>query len=231
MDNKCKEDVNDNVQDIKDNAQDIVKFEAVEKETGGLDTTKVTKLNSKKKTISTRDIAFTALFTAMVYATTLIAIPNGVGGIINFGDAMILLCCAVMNPFSAMIAGGVGAALADITLPGCAIWAPFTLIIKCVMGLCCGFIMRSIKKFLTCASKRKHALWIVCALLSFVFAELIMVVGYFGAALLISKFDYALASVQFVSNFIQMAIALGVVSILLFVMRIDLLFDKIYHRK
>ncbi|MEG1608243.1 MAG: ECF transporter S component [Clostridia bacterium] len=186
---------------------------------------------TKISRLTTRNIAFTALFTALVYATTMIAIPNGVGGIINFGDAMILVCATVMNPYSAMIAGSVGASLADITIPGCIVWAPFTLVIKSVMACVCGFVIRAIKKYATGGIKQNKPLWITFSMLSFVAAELVMVIGYFGASYIVSKFNLAMAITQFASNFIQMAIAIAVASILIYGVRLDKIFNKIYNKK
>lgn len=180
--------------------------------------------------ISAKTLSFTALFAALVYATTMIAIPNGVGGIINFGDAMILVCATVVNPIAAMIAGSIGAALADLTLPGCAIWAPFTLVIKALMACACGLIVKAVAKFRQGGKTPNKVIWISAVLASYVIAELIMVVGYFGASYIISKFNLAMATSQFISNFIQMAIAVVAASILIFVCRLDILFDKIYKK-
>ncbi len=209
--------------------------------------------NSKKifTKISTKTIAFTALFTALTYAMTMIAIPNGVGGFVNFGDSMILICAFVMNPFSAGIAGALGACLADVTL-GYSIWAPWTLMIKMVMGIVAGFSFWGIKlafremtglpKFMLSTktldlneklkdsndakNKKIVAVKFVFNILVCCLTELIMVFGYFGASCVI--FNTAEAVTQFVSNFIQMAIGIAVFIAFIYGFRMDKIFNKFY---
>lgn len=182
-----------------------------------------------KKNSNTRTIAFTAVWTALVYAFTLIAIPNGVGGYVNFGDSIILVCASLINPLCAAFAASVGATLADLTL-GYAIWAPATLIIKFVMGLVCGIIIKCFRKFSPQSTTPNKALWIVGNGTAFVITELIMVISYFFASYLLEGGSWSLAATQFVSNFIQMAIGISIAFVLLFVARLDKVYYTIFYR-
>ena len=92
----------------------------------------------------TRNITFTAMFTALVFlATRFIAFPGPIPpGYINLGDSVIILCAVLMGGNSAAFAGAVGASLADITYPGGIIFAPFTFIVKGIEGFVAGKIAR-----------------------------------------------------------------------------------------
>lgn len=92
-----------------------------------------------------------------------------------------------------MVAGGVGSALADL-LSGYAHWAPFTLIIKGVMGLLIGLVSDFAKKqekFFTARNLLASAIGIIW-----------MVFGYFiGGGILKSSFAVAATSIP--ENLIQ----------------------------
>lgn len=112
-----------------------------------------------------REITLTALATALVFVTTMyIKIPNNLGGYFNLGESMIMLFCAVLNPFYAFVAGGIGSALADVA-GGYAQYALPTMIIKGFEGI---FISLIFAKF------GKKGKWVACF-----GAVIIMVSGYF----------------------------------------------------
>jgi len=76
-------------------------------------------------------------FTVVVMVTTLlIRIPIPGGGYFNFGDVVIVFCGLYAGKKSAMIAGGIGSALADLI--GFPLFAPITLIAKGTLGLFAG---------------------------------------------------------------------------------------------
>ncbi|MEM4718031.1 MAG: ECF transporter S component [Desulfurococcaceae archaeon] len=86
------------------------------------------------------------VFTALVYATT-IAIQvsqPATGGYFNLGESMIYLAALVTSPLVAGLAGGIGAALADLST-GYAIFAPGTLVIKLVEGVIAGLLVRKLR--------------------------------------------------------------------------------------
>lgn len=91
---------------------------------------------SNKRSLSHQKIAYlttTALFTALVCITTayIFHIPIGSNnGYVHVGDAIIYLAASILPAPYAMIAGGLGGAMADLlTAP---VWAPATFIIKMI---------------------------------------------------------------------------------------------------
>ncbi|MBQ3135759.1 MAG: ECF transporter S component [Oscillospiraceae bacterium] len=113
-------------------------------------------------------LVLTALFAAMTTVATLILqIPIPGGGYVNPGDCIILLCAWVLGPAAGAAAGGLGAALADL-LSGYALYAPGTLIVKALMGLCAGIFL--------CRRTARLSL----RLLGGAVAEAVMVLGYFA---------------------------------------------------
>ena len=115
---------------------------------------------SKKVKLLTAGGMFAALIAVF---TAYVSVPIA-GGYFHPGDAMIALCAIVLGPYAA-IPAAIGSALADL-LAGYTIYAPFTLVIKGLVGLAVG-----------CGCKSgKLGLRSVCAL---VLAALIIPVGYF----------------------------------------------------
>ena len=94
--------------------------------------------------MATRTVAYTALMTALVYVGTLIGFSSP-QFYFNLGDATILIAAALLNPISAMIAGGLGAFLGDLTVyPATMV---FTLVIKGLEGLFAGALFMLINRF------------------------------------------------------------------------------------
>ena len=108
----------------------------------------------------------TALLSALTcVATMVLVIPSPSGGYMNLGDAVVLLGACLLGPVYGALAGGTGAALADL-LAGFPMYIPATLIIKAGMGLLAGCLYQKLKE--------KPWAVAVCG----VAAESIMVVGY-----------------------------------------------------
>lgn len=84
----------------------------------------------------TKNIVLTALFAAMICITiAFFHIPTGFnGGYIHLGDTLIYLAAVLLPTPYAMVAAGLGAALAD-TLTGGILWVIPTIIIKPAMVL------------------------------------------------------------------------------------------------
>ncbi len=91
-------------------------------------------------------IVDTVVFTVLVYvATIVIQIYQPVtGGYFNVGESMIYLAALISTPLVAGIAGGVGAALADLST-GYAIFAPGTLVIKFIEGYIAGHLLKILR--------------------------------------------------------------------------------------
>lgn len=137
-----------------------------------------------------RTLILTALFAALTcVATMVIRVPSPTGGYVNLGDAVILLGAYLLGPAAGAIAGGIGAMLADV-FAGYAAYAPATLIIKALVGLCGGLLYRAL-------GQKKGAAFF-CGIPS----ELVMMFGYFGySSLLLGKGLAAAASLP--GDFVQ----------------------------
>ncbi|MEA4815955.1 MAG: ECF transporter S component [Lachnospiraceae bacterium] len=109
-------------------------------------------------------IALTALFTMVIHIPT-----PATGGYINAGDAIILISAVFFGSNFGFAAGGFGSALADILL-GYAYWAPFTFIIKGLMGLFAGKLSDY---------KTSGNLFSARNVFTTIFVEIFMVSGYF----------------------------------------------------
>ena len=137
------------------------------------------KVNSNK----TLRIVLTALMAAMAcVATMVIKIPiPATGGYINLGDSIVLLSGVVLGPVYGGLAAGLGSALADL-LGGYVVFAPATFLIKALMAVAIGLIIRTYPKK---------------QILRFVFAgivsEIIMILGYFAFEATIMGYGLAAA--------------------------------------
>jgi uncharacterized membrane protein len=98
--------------------------------------TKNTNLSSTSSNI--RDIVQMGLLSALTFvAAWAIHIPYGNGGVIHLGDSMIFLTAVVFGRRYAAVSGAIGMTMFDI-LSGFSVWAPYTFVIKAVMGLIAG---------------------------------------------------------------------------------------------
>lgn len=121
------------------------------------------------KTIQTKKIVLTALFTALITVATLfIRVPLPLG-YVNLGDAFILLSVFILGPRCGTIASATGSAIADLI--GYAAYAPGTLIIKGLMALTASLIYTAIYS----AAKKSLLAEIVAGIVG----ALIMTFGYF----------------------------------------------------
>lgn len=124
-------------------------------------------MNSK-----TKKIVVSAMLAALCCAATMIIkLPSPLGGYINLGDSIVLLCAMLLPPVYGCLAAGIGSALADI-LSGYAVYAPATFVIKCAMAIAAYFVIKLIKSK---AEKRDLAAKIIGGIA----AELVMIAGYY----------------------------------------------------
>ena len=143
---------------------------------------------------TTRELCVQGLLIALVAVCTMsFRIPvAATQGYIHLGDSMILLIGVFFGARYGAVAGGVGSALADI-LSGYSHWAPFTLIIKSVMGWLIGKLA---------AGHRKEKFFTGRNVLASVVGVMWMVFGYFvGGGILKSSFAVAATSIP--GNLIQ----------------------------
>lgn len=151
----------------------------------------------------TARLVLAALFCAITFAATCIAIPAPLVGNVNLGDGVLLIAAWTLGlPWG--LAAALGAALSDLAL-GYAIYAPATLIIKLLMVIVAVLLRRAF------SSVKLPPL--LSKILSALCAELLMVGGYylFEATLLLHSFAAPLANIPF--NLIQGAIAITFASL------------------
>ena len=124
-------------------------------------------MNNDKNRNNIKKIAYAGVFAALIFAGTELHIPTAIGHI-NLGDLVILVSAYILGPF-AFIPAAIGSTLADL-LAGYPQYAVATFIIKGVMGVVAGLLLKRNKEGKTSLGRKLSA--------SFV-AELIMIAGYF----------------------------------------------------
>lgn len=106
-------------------------------------------MTKSKKKIATRDLVETALLIALVFIATRfinIRLPiASTGGLVHLGNAMLFISAIVFGKKKGAIAGAFGMGLFDL-LSEWAIWAPFTFVVRGVMGYIIGSIAWSSNK-------------------------------------------------------------------------------------
>ncbi|MBA3530875.1 MAG: ECF transporter S component [Ardenticatenales bacterium] len=82
-----------------------------------------------------------ALMIALVAVVTrFLVVPVG-GGYFNFSDTAVYLTAFLLGPIPGFLAGGIGAALADLSL-GYGAFAPLTFLAHGIQGLVAGYLAR-----------------------------------------------------------------------------------------
>ena len=121
----------------------------------------------------TKRMVIAALMAAIVCVVTmLIKIPTPMKGYINIGDAVVLLCGWLLSPGYGFLAAAIGSAAADV-LSGYVSYAPATFFIKGAMALVAVLCYRYFRR-------RKKMKRFTSRIIGGVFAEILMVSGYFA---------------------------------------------------
>ena len=150
------------------------------------------------KTQSIRKMVFAALMAALVcVATMVVEIPSPTNGYVNLGDCFVLLSAWLLGPWYGAAAAGIGSMLTDLFM-GYAYYAPGTLIIKGLMGLCAGLLYRSLRK-----TAPKGAL-----IFSSIVAEIIMVAGYFVYAAFFLSYGLVAGATGIPGNLVQAVVGI-----------------------
>ena len=91
--------------------------------------------SSRRLSNPAKALAFSGMFAALIFVSILfLSIPNGLGGVIHFGDSLIFAAAAVLPFPYGLIVAAVGPGLFNLVrVP---IWLPFTITIKPLMALC-----------------------------------------------------------------------------------------------
>ncbi|MFW5981650.1 MAG: ECF transporter S component [Halanaerobiaceae bacterium] len=92
----------------------------------------------KIKKITVSELAYIAMFIALVALTTFIRVPGLNTSYYNLGEFMIFTVALVFGAKAGLLAGALGSALVDLIVAP--VWAPFTLIIKGFEGWLVGYV-------------------------------------------------------------------------------------------
>lgn len=120
------------------------------------------------KNIKVKNLVYTALFTALVCAATMVIHIPTPRGYINIGDSVVLMAGWILGPIFGSLAAGLGSMLADI-ISGYIIYAPGTFIIKALMAFAAYHVFNALSK---------KTVSFPAVLVSTVVGELIMFCGY-----------------------------------------------------
>ena len=83
-------------------------------------------------------LVMSAMFIGLIVLVILnISIPNGIGGVIHFGDSLLFIGATMLpKPYSLFVAA-LGPGIFNLVSPlGLVMWFPFTIVIKPIMALC-----------------------------------------------------------------------------------------------
>ncbi|MDC7234423.1 MAG: ECF transporter S component [Spirochaetales bacterium] len=142
-------------------------------------------------------IAAVAVLTALTtVCTMIIRVPvTPTRGYINLADVAIFFTALTFGPFTALAAGGLGTALADI-LGGYAQWAPITFFAHGIQGMAIGMIFRA-------SGVDSRGRMILALILSFIAATVIMAGIYFVTGGLM--YGFGAAATEIPGNILQNA--------------------------
>lgn len=135
----------------------------------------------------------TAITTIFTIAVRIPIAPTR--GYINLGDVAIYFSAITFGPFSALISGGLGTALADI-LSGYSQWAPISFAVHGLEGLVIGIIVHFFNK------RDSHTVYLIITWsLAFVAGTVVMAGGYLIAEIFMVGLGAALTELP--GNIIQ----------------------------
>jgi uncharacterized membrane protein len=147
-------------------------------------------------------LALAAVFAALVCVATLVLVVSipATSGYFNLGETVIYVAALLFGPLVGAVAGGVGAAIADMLVA--AQFAPGTLIIKGFEGVIVGFLNKRLQKRTRSLSPS--------ATVSVVIGGLEMVAGYFVYEQVVLSYPLVNALVEVPFNIVQMLVGLVV---------------------
>lgn len=152
----------------------------------------ITNYLKNRKTIF--NMSITAVFAAIsIVVTAFGAIPivNG-QGYFNFGDLFTFVIAALVHPLIGGAVGGLSGLIADL-MAGYGTYAPFTLVIKFIMGVASGYLFRLLVKFNK--PTKLHLTW--KSVVSFIIGGLIMAFLYMCADFIMFDQNTAFVNVGF----------------------------------
>ncbi len=143
----------------------------------------------KIRNVQTRKLVLAAMFCALTFLGTCVAIPVPVAGNLNFGDGFLLVAAWALGlPWG--LGAALGAMLSDLAM-GYGIYIPATLVIKALMVVAAVLLRRAMEGI--------HMPRLLRRILPGVAAELLMAAGYylFESLFVLNSFTAALANIPF----------------------------------
>jgi uncharacterized membrane protein len=167
-------------------------------------------MKNKRVFFTTKWIAYTAMLTALVIATSFITpIPMPPFGNLYWCDGIIFLAAYLMDPLSAFIIGGVGTFLYDV-IHGNAAMMFVSLIIHGLQAASVSAVFHFVfgqKLF----SEKLEPVW---AFLASLIGAVIVIAGYFISRYYINGYALATCGYKAVANVIQEAVGIAVAMII-----------------
>lgn len=160
------------------------------------------KMDTKSNISKTKDIVLNALLVSLVFVATYfiqIRLPISVnGGLIHMGNVALFSIAIVFGPKKGAIAGAFGMGLFDI-LSGWLSWAPFTFIIRGLMGYLIGYFAFKGKK----AGKP-----IFYSVIGILLSSVFMIAGYYLTEVILYG-NYVAPLTSIAGNITQLVIGLA----------------------
>lgn len=139
---------------------------------------KTKNVNASALSFTTNDVIQVGLMSAIIFvATSVIHIPSFMG-VVHLGDSMIFIAAVLLRRKKAAAASAIGMTLFDL-LNGYTAWAPFTFLIKGIMG----YIAASIAYRGEYSGKNTYN-----NLLAFIVAGIFMIAAYYFSGVIMAKF-------------------------------------------
>jgi energy-coupling factor transport system substrate-specific component len=122
-----------------------------------------------------RTLASTGVMSALVLGLTLIHLTTTpTGGYVHLGDIAIYFASFAFGPWVGMVAGGLGAGLADV-IGGAPQWAPLSLVVHGAQGFIAGWIV----------SRDPRPVQVLLLILAVVAGAVVVIGGYYAGESLI----------------------------------------------
>lgn len=158
-------------------------------------------MKNKKILFSTKWIAYTALFTALVIATGFIPYLITPLGKIYWVDGIVLLGAFLMDPLAAFIAGGIGTLIYDV------IASPSMMLTSLLTHGLQAAVVSTLIHFVF--PKKLEEVW---ALIASLVGAVVVILGYFIHRAVLSGTEYALTNIP--RNIIQEVIGISIAMVL-----------------
>ncbi len=168
-------------------------------------------MKNKKMFFTTKWIAYTAMMTALVVATSYIpALPIAPFGNIYWCDCMIFTAAYLLDPLAAFISGGIGTMLYDLIYGNTVMMLP-SLIIHGLQALAVSALLHYV------LPKKPEKLWAVIASVA---GALIVIAGYFVLRVAIQEKGISYAVYRIVANICQEVAGIVIAMLIVYVAKL-----------